>query len=284
MINAFGPDASTGCRNHSGRGGLLALGAALLCGVGVARGDERMFTYSSEAVSVLPKGGTEFEQWVTYRGGKQDGVFARWDFREELEYGVSDRYTTALYLNFRNVHSAGVTGISDTDRFEFRGVSSEHKYQLLNPHTKPLGVLLYGEVTTDGKELELEEKLVLQKFFADKWNAVFNVTLEQEWEFEPAVTEETLALELTTGLSYQLSSHWSVGVEAMHVREFEGIGFGSQAVSAWFVGPNIHYGTSKWWATLTVLPQVAGRPETEAGLNLTERERVEVRFIAGINF
>jgi hypothetical protein len=256
----------------------------LLTFVDVARADERMFTYNYEAVSVLPKGGMEFEQWLTYRGGKQDGVFSRWDLREELEYGVADRYTTSLYLNFRNVHSAGVTGMADTDRFEFRGVSSEHKYQLFNPQTKPLGVLLYGEVTTDGKELELEEKLVLQKFFGDTWNAVINVTLEQEWEFEPLETEETLALELSAGLSYKLSSHWSVGLEAMHVREFAGIGFGSQEVSAWFVGPNIHYGTSKWWATLTVLPQVAGRPETESGLNLTDRERVEVRLIAGINF
>src|SRR5262245_54934084 len=106
----------------------LALGAALICSVGNASADERMFTYKYEAVSVLPKGGMEFEQWFTYRGGKQDGVFARWDFREELEYGVADRYTTALYLNFRNVHSDGVTGIADTDQFEFQGVSSEHKY------------------------------------------------------------------------------------------------------------------------------------------------------------
>src|SRR5687767_13612437 len=99
--------------------------------------DERMFTYSYEAVSVLPKGGVEFEQWITYRGGKEDGVFSRWDIREELEFGITDRYTTALYLNFRDTHSdiSEATG-DEVDEFEFKGISSEHKFQLLNPHTK----------------------------------------------------------------------------------------------------------------------------------------------------
>jgi len=46
----------------------------------------------------------------------------------------------------------------------------------------------------------------------------------------------------------------------------------------------VHYGTSKWWATLTVLPQVSGRPDEEDGLNFSEHERIEVRLIAGINF
>src|SRR5262245_5947617 len=99
-------------KNNLTRKTILApsLCAAVLAGTGVihpdfARADERFFTYSYEASSVLPKGGVEFEQWVTYRGGKEDGVFAAWDLREELEFGITDRYTTSLYLNFRSTHS-----------------------------------------------------------------------------------------------------------------------------------------------------------------------------------
>ena len=247
--------------------------------------DERMFTYSYEAVSVLPKGGWEFEQWITYRGDKGEGTFARWDLREEIEYGVTDRYTTALYLNFRDVHSDPGGGAGSEDDFEFRGISSEHKYQLLNPRTKPLGVLLYGEVTTEGSFLELEQKLVLQKFFGEdeRWNAVFNAIVEEEWEYESSGTEEEMSLEFTAGLSYKLNSNWAVGVEGRNHRVFEGFTTEEEA-SAWFVGPNVHYGTSKWWATLTVLPQVSGRPDDEDGLNFSEHERIEVRLIAGINF
>src|SRR6185436_2031071 len=107
---------------------VLASGAALPIS---ALADERYFNYSYEATSVLPKGGVEFEQWITYSGQKEDGVFARWDFREELEFGITDRYTTALYLNFRNTHSDGADAFEDgaeVDDFEFKGISSEHKY------------------------------------------------------------------------------------------------------------------------------------------------------------
>lgn len=261
--------------------------AALLAAAGLVTGvraDERLFTYSYEADSILPKGGLEFEQWVTYRGVKEDGVFARWDLREELEYGVTDRYTTALYLNFRDTHSEGVTGVTDRDRFEFKGISSEHKYQVLNPNTGPIGLMLYGEVTTDGEELELEQKVIVSKNFGEKWTVAVNAVIEEEWEFTSGETEKALELQFTGGVSYRLSPNWAVGLEAMHAREFEGLGFGTQESSAYFVGPNVHYGTGKWWATMTVMPQVDGHPNTEGGLDLVHRERVEARLIFGINF
>ncbi|MDA1276635.1 MAG: transporter [Verrucomicrobia bacterium] len=271
------------CRSFSRLCAILCT-PILLASFITVRADERVFTYSYEADSILPKGAMEFEQWITYKGGKEDGVFARWDIREEFEYGVTDRYTTALYLNLRNTHSDGVPGSSDLDRFQFKGISSENKYQLLSPYTDPIGLLLYGEITTDGKELELEEKLVLSKHFAEDWTAAFNLVLEEEWEFEADETEKELALELTAGLSYKLTQRWSVGLEALNVRKFHGFSFGDRESNAYFIGPNVHYGTEKWWATLTVLPQVAGSPDTGSGLNLDAHERVEVRLIASISF
>lgn len=264
--------------------------AVLVAGAGTivspARADERMFTYSYEAVSILPKGGVEFEQWITYRGGKEDGTYSRWDIREELEFGVTDRYTTALYLNFRDTYRDNdSTPDIEEDEFEFKGISSEHKFQVLNPRTKPLGFLLYGEVTTDGNELELEEKLIFQKYLDadEKWNAVFNVIAEQEWEYESAETGEESALEFTAGLSYRLTPNWALGVEGRHHRVYEGM-WNEELANAWFVGPNVHFGSAKWWATLTVLPQVAGDPDTRWGLELDEHTRIEVRLIAGYNF
>src|SRR6266498_4713313 len=91
---------------------LILLVASLLTSFLTARADERLFTYVQEA-EVLPKGGLEFEQWLTHRRSKANGVFARWDFREELEYGLTDRLTVAGYLNFKNTHSDGVTGRDD---------------------------------------------------------------------------------------------------------------------------------------------------------------------------
>src|SRR6266498_1105619 len=270
------------CSHHLGRSALLV--AAALLAANAVRADERLFTYVQEA-EVLPKGGLEFEQWLTHRRGKADGVFAAWDFREELEYGFTDRLSGAGYLNFKSTHSEGVTGLADEDSFEFEGIATEVKYQVLNPNTKPLGVLLYGEATYNGDEFELEEKLVLQKNVGEKWVTALNVTLEEEWAFTPAATEEELTLELTAGVAYKINPHWSVGIEGRNIREFApGIDFSDQEHSTWFVGPNVHYARNNWWATLTVLPQVHGSPDTRDGLQLDEHEKIEVRLIAGINF
>src|SRR5437764_15481795 len=98
--------------------------AAVLLTASAARGDERLFGYIQEA-EVLPKGGREFEQWLTHRRGRTDGVFAAWDFREALEYGITDRATVAGYLNSRSTHSEGVTGLADEDGFELEGISAD---------------------------------------------------------------------------------------------------------------------------------------------------------------
>src|SRR5439155_799575 len=85
----------------------------------VVRADERLFTYVQEA-EVLPKGGPEFEQWMTHRRGKADGEFSRWDFREEREYSPADKLSVAGYLNFKSTHSASVSGIDTQDGIEGR--------------------------------------------------------------------------------------------------------------------------------------------------------------------
>lgn len=242
-----------------------------------ARADERLFTYSYEA-DALPVGRWEFEQWITHRRGKSGGLFSRWDLREEIEYGLTDRLTVAGYLNFQQ------TDTTTASSFKFKGISAEFKYQVLNPNTQPIGLSLYVEPTYSGDEAEVEAKLILQKNFGEKWVAVFNATLEPEWKYASAgpTTHET-KLEFTTGVAYKINPHWSVGLEGRQRTVFDQLGFHKQIGSAWFVGPNVHYGTKSWWATFTVLPQVSGHPKTN-GLDLGEHEKLEARLIVGLNF
>ena len=103
----------------NGKAVIKGLGVA--CGLLASRGglaDERFFTYIQDA-DVIPKGGWEFEQWVTYRkgypGGDRDFNQYLWDFREEMEYGFTDRLSGALYLNFSHpdqLYGAGEYGCS----------------------------------------------------------------------------------------------------------------------------------------------------------------------------
>src|ERR1044071_10458191 len=79
-----------------------ALLAALTSLTLTAAATERYFTYTYEP-ETLPKGVWETEQWVTLRAirnatvGQED--YNRWEFRHELEYGVTDNYSLSLYLN-----------------------------------------------------------------------------------------------------------------------------------------------------------------------------------------
>ena len=261
--------------------------AAFAASALVVHADERFFTYVYES-DVLPKGGLEFEQWLTYRkgfpGGDRDFSEHFWDFREEIEYGMTEKLTTALYLNLRQEQLvAREEGLEDSSDFSFKGISAEFKYQLLNPNKKPVGLALYFEPTYNGNEQELEYKLLLSKTLADRWVLAANVTYEQEWEHEEGETEEESVLEFTAGGAYRLTPNWSVGLEGRWHAVYEGIGLDEHLGTGFFIGPNVHYGTSKWWATLTVLPQVAGDPSDD-GINRTEHQTFETRLIFGINF
>ena len=260
--------------------GLAALMACLLPAPG-ARGDERYFTYSYEP-KVLPSGGLEFEQWATLRAGKEEGVFSRWDLRSELEYGLTDRLTSALYLNFESLHQDLPGEADDEDEFEFGGVSSEWKYKLTDPTADPLGSLLYAEVTTNFEELELEQKLVLGKNF-EKVVLAFNATAEEEWEFEEEETESELALEFTAGAAYRLTQSFALGLELREKNVFPDMEDLEHA--AFFAGPVIHFSRDRWWIAFTVLPQiVALKGGTGDSVDLDEFERAEVRLILGIHF
>ncbi len=259
---------------------------ALLTGTS-ALADERFFTYIQEA-DVIPKGGWEFEQWVTFRKGYLEGnrQFDQflWDFREEMEYGFTDKLSGSMYLNFQQEQIvAQEPGLADSSKFSFKGVSAEVKYQLLNPFTDPVGIALYFEPTYNGNEQELEYKLIFSKNIGDKWVLAANAIFEQEWEKEDGVTEKESVLEFTFGAAYRFSPNWSVGLEARYHSVYEGSTLNEHLGSAWFLGPNIHYGTSKWWATFTLLPQISGNP-SDRGLNLTEHQIFEARLIFGINF
>src|SRR6267378_8392622 len=96
-----------------------------------ASATERYFTYTYEP-ETMPKGGLEYEQWVTLRAGRNKTVgqedYNRWELRHELEYGATDNYSVSLYVNessesFRNP----VTGENHSE-FHFDGISLENRY------------------------------------------------------------------------------------------------------------------------------------------------------------
>jgi hypothetical protein len=258
--------------------------AFLLSLTSLAPADERLFTYSYEA-EVLPQGGLEFEQWITNASGHASGVFSRWKTREELEYGLTDKLSASLYLNFESSYES-LPGSAPASESSFDGVSTEWKYRLLNPDLDPLGLLLYFEPRYSGPELELEGKAVLQKNLGESWMAVLNLTLENEYGF--TADAQALHGELTGsgGLACKVTPQFSVGLEGQNLRVWPD--WSSEGSSTWSLGPVLHLEQPKWWATFTVLPQVFGQPASLPGDNRflgdDDHAKVETRLVVGLNF
>src|SRR5438046_3104851 len=83
----------------------IAFATALVVCVSTAHAHEAIFewTYTTD---LTPKGHGEFEQWITARWQKEHGNYSVVDFREEFEYGVTDNFQLALYLNHHYVHAS----------------------------------------------------------------------------------------------------------------------------------------------------------------------------------
>ncbi len=260
---------------------LALIGAASAASPAAA--DERFFTYSYET-DTLPVGAWEYEQWVTLQSGHEDGDFTEWNFRSEIETGITERLKGALHLNFSQEREQ-LPGEEEESEFDFEGVGGELIFQLLNPNVDPVGLALYGEAVTDGLDYELEGKVLISKPI-DDFVFAFNAIYEAEFEREDNRTEEEAELEFTLGAAYRITPQWSVGLEARNKQAYPGgVNLSGQEFNAWNLGPNIHYGSPKWWATLTVLPQIWGNGDgSESSRQLVHEEEVEIRLIAGILF
>ena len=216
---------------------------------------------------------------------KDKGVFHRWDIREEFEYGVTDLFTAAVYLNFEYEAQRNVPGKQNEHEVEFEGVSFEGKYKLSDPSVDLVGSLVYGEISIGEDEFELEGKAVFSKSMGNFILAYnFIVEWEKEEETEPSGDKEwesELVISNTVGISMTLGGGWAAGVEAVSHTDFEH-SFSHSEHTAYFAGPNVHLAVAGGWATLTVLKQVDLQEHT--GLEFDGHEKYEVRLVVGVSF
>jgi hypothetical protein len=256
-----------------------------------AGADERRFTYSYEP-ETMPQGGMEFEQWITLRtqktkGGEvKQGNYNLWEIREEFEYAATDRYTLSLYLNtaaesFRDYSQNPPV---DHSSFDFKGISIENRYMVLNPAEHALGFTLYLEPRYSGDEAELEEKIILGQRYG-QWKWAFNLTHATEWSDNLHTTEGEV--EASVGIARDLTKHWALGLEFRDHNELPDYRIWEN--TALFIGPVISYRQEKWWAALTVMPQIFGanfngNPGGDSHFELEAHERLNVRFLFGVSF
>jgi len=257
----------------------------LLCGAGPAAAAEALFGYVY-TTDVMPKGKVEVEQWLTAREGQARGRFHDLQMRTEVEYGVTDNFQLAGYLNYSYIdaHRNSPSGLTEGldipanhdpakpfSAFRYDGVSAEAIWRVMSPYKDPVGLAFYAEPEVGPRENALELKGLLQKNFMDDrlvlaanlWGEIESEKVEGEgWE-------KASVWELDLGASYRFRPKWSVGLEFRNHNEFSGwtLSSNAQEHTAYFLGPNIHYGGERWFATLSALYQVGAR-----GFNDEQRE------------
>jgi len=247
---------------------------------------ERHFTYSYES-NVLNPGSIELEPWTTYRAGRER-FYSRFDQRLELELGIVPNLQASLYWN-QSAIAADVedpTGVVVREKeYEFEGVSNEWKYKLSDSFADALGSALYFEWTLAPAEAELEAKVILDKRVGDFLFA-YNLTGEHEWKFEQkGETEREIEITNTAGLAYFVTPNFTAGLELRGASEIE---HGELESTAIFVGPTLAYSERRWWTALTFQPQIAALKEEEgdaddaSNLDLENHERIEVRWLVGV--
>lgn len=257
--------------------------------------DDSPFAYLYTTDS-LPKGHWEYEQWNTLRTGKAAGHYSSFDLDQEIEHGFTDNFQASFYVHSSFLHTRNVPDPDDAtrnlenqDAFDVNGVSVELKERLLSPYKDPIGLTLYLEpelgarnklTGKDTVERALESKIVLQKnFLDDSLVLASNITFEPEWERSDGESSKELKNDYALGASYRVAPGWFTGVEFLNRRKFDDQDFAKQSVSAFFIGPALHYSAKAWWASFTILPQIDSHSST-----LGEYEKLETRLKIGIDF
>lgn len=293
----------------------IGLFASLLLPAGAwpAAADESLLNYVKGA-EVQPRNTWQLYQWVTQRRDKGIGHYAANDYRTELEYGVTDRFSAALYVLGQGIDTKGIlvdAYIPKDEEYAFKlsGLAASLKYNFLSPIKDGVGLALYVEPTfgtldphsgQSKRTYSLETALLVQKNLReDTLILMANLALESTYarraavadlppDFEwPVIPEMEIEPTVGVGASLRAASHWYVGAEAVYQAEFE-TEVGRERWSL-FAGPTLHYAARKWWATLTWFPQLQGGGETVPGqddpnLHLVEKTKYEWRLKVGFNF
>ncbi|PWT75941.1 MAG: hypothetical protein C5B46_02010, partial [Proteobacteria bacterium] len=189
------------------------------------------------------------------------------------------------------------------------GIEAAFKYNFLSPAKDDIGLSQYVATSYFWQDVNsgqrkdsysVEGFLIAQKYFLDaQLIAAANLGIEAtsadrkaidglppdfEWPLTPEMEIEVTA---SAGLTYRFAPSWFIGAEVFYQTEHET----TVGQERWLLqlGPTLHYGGQKWWATLSWMPQVRGGGlmypgQTDTNLHLIEKTKQEIRFKIGLNF
>ncbi len=168
----------------------------------------------SYGVDTNPKGQGEVEQYVDLVplwGISTTGAPVRFlasQLQTEVEYGLTNRVELGLYATVIPQPSCCATGYAPT-LTEGNGSKQRVRWRLADQGDWPIDVALYGEVTENDQELELEAKVILERRFGHL-RVIANAWVEYELYFNG---QREFVLNPTAGMTYQVSPNVFPGIE-----------------------------------------------------------------------
>jgi hypothetical protein len=248
---------------------LLALFTLLGCSFAQADDQPFLTVYTTD---IQPEGGRELEQWLKWKSGHAGESFNHIESRTEFEYGITDDLQGSLYLNYEWERIHPHMPLQAADSSDMVGVSGELLWRVMNPYFDPFGLAFYVEPSIGESEREFETKILFQKnFFNDTLRWAINVNFEDTWENAGGgIWSKESALEFNTGLAYNVTPDFSVGVEFDNERGYDGLILGGSAspqTDSYYFGPTIQYIGHPWAITLSAQAQLpwARNPSHAAG-------------------
>lgn len=258
---------------------LLIIIALLFSALQISTAQDRLFTYTYQS-TVLGVGEREIEIWNTVETGRID-FYRRLRHRIEYEIGLGGNLQTAFYLNLsqRSFYDRSTQTIINQP--VGIGFSNEWKFKILDPVAHPVGLGLYGELTIEPHETELEGKILLDKQTGRFLHAL-NFVIERGWEKESTGDGVTLSPftegHLHYALAYRIKSGLHLGFESMLRNEW----VSEREYTDLFAGPCISFSNPTFWINATVLPQITSlysSSPTTNGLDLIHQSKLEARVI-----
>ena len=201
--------------------------------------------------ATMPEGHLELEQYVDVvpmrvarelpDGTSEAVTTPRYVLQTELELGVTERLEVGFYTLFRQGASA------TTPSLHFAGLKQRVRYRVSDPGW-PIGVALYGEIAELSDELELEQKLLLDKRLG-RVTLVANLWIEQEWYW--IADEVKLLYNPTLGATVDVTPGVTVGAEYWVRGRFDSpsavTGEDDARLARHYLGPTLTLQKGEYW-------------------------------------
>ena len=135
-------------------------------------------------------------------------AFGDLNIENELEYGLSERFTFRVKGSYDYISSAETTGM------KFDAVAVEGQYFFTNPNTDKLGLSLLGAIESGDNSYGAEAIFIAQKDF-DKWVIAYNlgVNVAVDNAYRGGPTDTSLSLTNALGAAYEITPNLKIGGE-----------------------------------------------------------------------